>query len=119
MSEELKRRWITAVIAIALVAFSLFAHTPVFLFTLALFVSVIGVWEASRLLGLDRLGLAISVLSTSGVLYCLSHSIWSRLFFFVMLPLLLQGISLFIDREPEIKSFFASLYLGIPLGAAV
>lgn len=53
MSEELKKRWATAIIAIALVVWGLISKSIVPLYFIAAIVAVVGIWETCNLLGLS------------------------------------------------------------------
>ncbi len=119
MSQELKKRWVTAILAIAVVLWGLLSPSVAPLFFITVLVAVVGVWEASRLLDLSSDAFVVDAVSVALTLAGFSRGSLSLVVFSLMLPLLFQALLLFVSKSPSVEALFPSLYLGIPLGFAL
>ena len=119
MSPELKKRWITAIVAIAVVAFSLFGRASVYLYLLCLFVGLVGVWEAGRLLALSVDDVVVASVSLALGLLSGTAPKFPLFTIAIFLPLFYQALKLWTDREIRLDAVFPVVYLAAPLSVAL
>ena len=111
MSEELKKRWITAIIAIFIVAVSLFSRSPLYLFLLVLFIVLVGVWEAVRLLKIDELSGVVSLLASFIFLFAVYRQNISIALVSIAVFFLYCSLCVFSEREFSLNIVFPFIYV--------
>ncbi len=119
MSRELKLRWITALVAIAVVAWGLFSPSVVPLYLIALVVAVVGCWEASRLVGLSLDDTVVSMVSSALLLLSGASAKLVLALFSIYIPFVWQGLKLFSDYEVSKGWLFPLVYVAVPLAVAL
>ncbi len=119
MSEELKKRWLTAIIAIFIVCVCLFSSNPFWFLILVCALVLVSIWECSRLLDLDNYYLAVNLFSSILFLAGVYKMNIPFMLFSAFIPLFLLGTLVFLTSEVKLGGIFPFYYLVFPFSWAL
>ena len=119
MSEELKKRWITAITSLTVVAVALFVKVSTIFYIVVLIITGLSIWECCRLLDLDSSYTAVNLISSilfiSAVLFLSPPGMIAAAF----IPLAFMGIKVYTETEANLVGVFPFYYITFPFSWAL
>ncbi|NPA15509.1 MAG: phosphatidate cytidylyltransferase [Deferribacteres bacterium] len=114
MSEELKKRWLTALVGIFVVCVCLFSPNAVFFFVLVWALVLVSVWECCRLIELEKRYLVVNMVSSTLFMASVYSQKLPLALFSASIPLLFAGLDVFLTSEAKLTGIFPFYYAALP-----